>query len=113
VEDLPANVHISQLRRYFPRREVDWLPEEDDTKSQQAEPSGSEQFKSCENQQFASFDSQQVEPSGSEQFKPSENQLFESSESQQFEPKQLPVPFVSRVGRAVLPKTSDHNFIYY
>lgn len=41
VEDLPAhrrkmiwrrfNVHVSQLRRYFPRREIDWLPEEDDT----------------------------------------------------------------------------------
>ncbi|EFX73411.1 hypothetical protein DAPPUDRAFT_253261 [Daphnia pulex] len=77
------------MRRYFPRREVNWLPEEDDTKSQQAEPSGSEQFESRENQQF------------------------ESSDSQQFEPKQLPVPFVSRAGRAVRPKTSDHNFIYY
>jgi hypothetical protein len=40
VEDLPShrrkrvwrrfNVHASQLRRYFPRREIDWLPEEED-----------------------------------------------------------------------------------
>lgn len=38
VEDLPAhrkkriwrrfNVHVSQLRRYFPRRELDWQPDE-------------------------------------------------------------------------------------
>ena len=101
VEDLPANrrkriwhrfnVHISQMRRYFPRREVDWLPEEI----------------------YGGGSGSHFEPSGGEQFESSNGQNVEPSGSEQFEPKQLPVPYDSRTGRVVRPKTSDKNFIYY
>ncbi len=79
------------MRRYFLRREVDWLPKEIDGGG-----SGSH-----------------VEPSGGEQFESSNGQNVEPSGSEQFEPKQLPVPYDSRTGRVVWPKTSEHNFIYY
>ena len=134
VEDLPANrrrriwrrfnVHISQVRRFYPRRDIDWLPEEDDIKSQQTEPSGSESLESSGDPPFESSNGQQAESFHNqqyEQFESSLNPPLESSDDQQvepfreegFKPQQMPVPFISRASRVIRPRTNEHNFIYY